>query len=73
MRIIALIEDPQVIRRILEYVGRWAPQVTQRSPSLGPEAWSAHAGLPLTHHPFLTSPERRARRPALDLACLGTA
>jgi len=49
MRIIALIEDPQVIRRIIEHLGQWAPQVSERSPPLGPEAWPAHASLPLTY------------------------
>ena len=54
MRVIALIEDPAVIRRILEHLGRWAPQVPQRSPPLGPEAWPAYAAsLPLTYHPVL--------------------
>jgi hypothetical protein len=27
-----------------------APRARQRSPPLGPEAWPAHASLPLTHH-----------------------
>jgi hypothetical protein len=26
MRVIALIDDPGVIRRILEHLGRWAPE-----------------------------------------------
>ena len=51
MRVIALIEDPGVIRRILEHLGLWTPQGTQRSPPLGPEAWPVHASLPLTYHP----------------------
>ena len=51
MRVIALIEDPGVIRRILEHLGRWAPLATQRSPPLGAETWPRHASLPLTYHP----------------------
>jgi hypothetical protein len=51
MRVIALIEDPGVIRRILEHLGRWAPWAMQRSPPLGPEAWPVHASLPLTYRP----------------------
>ncbi len=51
MRVIALIDDLGVIRCILEHLGRCAPQVTQRSPPLGPEAWPVHASLPLTYHP----------------------
>ena len=34
MRVIALIEDPQVIRRILEHSRQWAPQASERSPLL---------------------------------------
>jgi len=52
MRVIALIEDPAVIRRILEHLALWAPRGMQRSaPSIGPEAWPVHASLPLTYHP----------------------
>jgi hypothetical protein len=39
MRVIALIEDPGVIRRILEHLGLWAPlatERTERSPPPGP-------------------------------------
>jgi hypothetical protein len=38
MRVIALIEDPGVIRRILEHLGLWAPLATERSPPLGAAA-----------------------------------
>jgi hypothetical protein len=51
MRVIALIEDPQVIRRILEHLGQWAPQATERSPPLDASAWPLHASLALTYHP----------------------
>ena len=51
MRVIALIEDPGVIRRILEHLGWWAPLATERSPPLGPVSWPRHANLPLTYHP----------------------
>ena len=54
MRVIALIEDAGVIRRILEHLGRWAPQVSERSPPLGPEAWPMHAFLSLYHSKTLT-------------------
>jgi len=39
MRVIALIEDPGVIRRILEHLGLWAPLATERSPPLGAATW----------------------------------
>jgi len=52
MRVIALIEDLGVIRRILEHLGQWAPLTTERSPPLGPTAsWPRHVNLPLTYHP----------------------
>jgi len=47
----ALIEDPQVIRRILEHLRLWAPLATERSPPLGPASWPRHVSLPLTYHP----------------------
>ena len=52
MRVIALIEDPGIIRRILEHLGQWAPLATERSPPPGPTtSWPRHADLPLTYHP----------------------
>src|SRR3972149_4870876 len=49
MRVIALIEDPGVVRRILEHLGRWAPLPTERSPPLGPASWPRYAHLPPTY------------------------
>jgi hypothetical protein len=51
MRVIALIEGPGVIRRILEHLGLWAPLAAERSPPLAAASWPRHANLPLTHHP----------------------
>ena len=31
MRIIALIDDPPVVRRILEHLGLWQPEASERS------------------------------------------
>ena len=43
-QVIALIEDPGVIRRILEHLGQWAPLATERSPPPGTTAsWPRHA------------------------------
>ncbi len=47
----ALIEDPGVIRRILEHLGLWAPLATERSPPLTAASWPRHANLPLTYDP----------------------
>jgi len=49
MRVIALIEDAGVIRRILEHLGVLSP--AERSPPLDPASWPAYASLPLTYHP----------------------
>jgi len=63
VRVIALMQDPGVIRRILEHLGLWAPQVKERGPPLDFASWPPYASLPLTYHQFSTSPERgRARR-----------
>jgi hypothetical protein len=51
MRVIALIEDPGVIRHILEHLGLWAPLPTERSPPVDPASWPPYVSLPLTYHP----------------------
>lgn len=51
MWVIALIENPGVIQRILEHLELWAPLATERSPPLGPASWPRHTSLPLTYHP----------------------
>ena len=51
MRVIALIEDPGVIRRILEHLELWTPLATERSPPPGIASWPRHVSLPLTYHP----------------------
>ena len=51
MRVIALIEDPGVTRRILEHLGLWAPRPTERSPPVDPASWPPYVSLPLTLHP----------------------
>jgi hypothetical protein len=49
MRVIALIDDPAVVRRILEHLARWEPLPTERGP---PEPdWPPGATIPLTYHP----------------------
>ena len=50
MHVIALIEDPGVIRRILEHLKLWAPLATERSPPLAAASWQPYASLPLTYH-----------------------
>jgi len=70
MRVIALIEDPRVIRRTLERLGFWAPLAIERSPPPSVASWPRHATLPLTYHPVPTSPKNRLETPeARDSAC----
>ena len=51
VQLVALIEEAEVIRRILEPVVLWAPQVKERSPPLDSASWPPYAILPLTYHP----------------------
>jgi hypothetical protein len=63
MQVMALIEDPGVIRRILEQLGLlWTPQVSERSPPLDPRELSLARELA----PYLSSVPDIAC--ALDLA-----
>ena len=50
MRIIALIDDPGLVRRILEHLGRWAPEATGRDPPAQVPDWPPTAVIPLTYH-----------------------
>ena len=43
MRVIALIEDPGVIRRIFKHLGLWEPRRIERSPPLSPASWPRYA------------------------------
>jgi hypothetical protein len=51
MRVIALIDDPGVIRRILEHLGLWAPEASERGPPAQASPWPANTTVPLTYHP----------------------
>ncbi len=51
MRIIALVEQPCVIERILKHVGAWEPRPSGPDPPSGPAAWPSDVTLPLTYHP----------------------
>ncbi|MGB8434531.1 MAG: transposase [Burkholderiales bacterium] len=51
MRSIALIDEPPVVRHILEHQGLWAPEASERSPPLAPQTWPPGAVIPLTDHP----------------------
>jgi hypothetical protein len=51
MRVVALIDDPPVVRRILEHLGRWAPLPTERGPPEPAPDWPPGAVIPLADHP----------------------
>jgi hypothetical protein len=50
MRVIALIDDPAVVRRILEHLGRWAPEPSERGPAAQAPEWPRDAVIPITYH-----------------------
>ena len=51
MRVIALIDDPAVVRRLLEHLECWAPNPAARGPPVQTPEWPANAVIPLTYHP----------------------
>lgn len=51
MRVIALIDDPAVVRRILEHLGRWAPEPAERGPPAQAPDWPQNAVIPITYRP----------------------
>ena len=51
MRIIALINDPLVVRRILEHLGLWQLEASERSPPVLADAWPVNSVLPMMYHP----------------------
>ena len=50
MRVIAPIDDPPVVRRILEHLGRWASEAAEPGPPAPAPGWPANAVIPLTYH-----------------------
>jgi len=46
MRVIALIDDPTVVRRILEHLGRWVPEPAERGPPAPAPEWPRNAVIP---------------------------
>jgi hypothetical protein len=58
MWIIALIEDPGVIRRTLEHLGQWAPLAAERGPPIPPQTGGGTqtCRLPITRFRTLPDP-----------------
>ena len=52
MRMVALIEDPFVARKILEHLG-----LPARAPPRGRAAWQGHEELPVHEGPFVNTPD----------------
>ncbi len=51
MRILALIDDPGVVRRFLEHLERWTPEASERGPPAVVPIWPTNAVIPFTYHP----------------------
>jgi hypothetical protein len=49
MGVIALIDDPAVVRRILEHLERWAPEPAERGPPAEAPEWPRRALIPITY------------------------
>ena len=50
MRVIALIDEPDVVWRILERLGRWAPEPAERGPPEATSDWPQNALIPMSYH-----------------------
>ena len=57
MRVIALIEDPVVVRAILVHLGRWQPKALERAPPVPPRMRACRSHI----IPYPTSPEAALR------------
>jgi len=53
MRVIALIDDPHVVRRMPEHLGRRVPEPAERDPPAQAPDWPPNAVIPLTYHAVL--------------------
>ena len=51
MRVIALIDDPTVVRRILEHLGRRVPEPAERGPLEAATDWPRNVVIPIIYHP----------------------
>jgi hypothetical protein len=77
MRVIALIDDPHVVRRILEHLRRWAAEPAERDPPEQAPEWPANAVIPaylprsprhrVAHSARPAARPPRASRPAVAL------
>jgi hypothetical protein len=67
-RVIALIDDPGVVRRILEHIGHWAPEPAERGPPAQAPDWLRSAVIPLTATKSPTSRSAAREASAASLA-----
>ena len=51
MRIIAVIDEAAIIRKILKHLHRWNPIPEQPEHPVRDPPWSANTTIPLTYHP----------------------
>jgi len=70
MRLIALIDDPPVVRRILHHLGRWVPEPAGPAPLSPSLEWPANAVIPLTYHPLPNIARRRNASPFIPVTAI---
>ena len=51
MRIIAVIDDAVIIRKILKHLRQWDPKPEQPHPPARDPPWPTDVTIPLTYHP----------------------
>jgi len=51
MRIIAVIDDATVIRKLLKHLRLWNPHPSEPDYAARDPPWPAHTTIPLTYHP----------------------
>jgi hypothetical protein len=71
MRVIALIDDPIVLREILTHLGRWQPEAQECAPPVAPETWPAHTSTTPKSAPEVAFDGRRAGFPRRFLTAWG--
>ena len=55
MRVMALIEDPPVIEKILKHLHRWDPLPPGHTPPADDRGWPENSQIPITYAAYRTS------------------
>jgi len=70
MRVIVLIEDPGVIRRVFEHQRLSASLPTERSPPVDSANWPSHTSFTITYHPDMGSSRGTRGKSAMRAAAV---